>query len=342
MSNRTKTDTYFTDKVRKDLQTMPDFVKRYMRSIHNTTSPRTQYEYLKDIQKYFNWLESKYQTTVDINLLSSQTKEDFEDYIETIEHYSFNGIERTNSRTSIKRKLSSLRRFFAYLFAENIIPADEIRKIAMPKVPKKEIVHMEQSEMHDFLHTIEHGTNLTQKEKEYHSQQAVRDMAIASLMLSTGIRVSECAELDISDIDMTRSSIHIIRKGGNESTVYFSDEAAMYLQAWLEERSNIKNLDKSETALFLSSRKKRLSVRSIEMLIQKYAKRAAINKHITPHKLRSTFATTLYQNTGDIYLVAETLGHKDITTTKEHYARLSDQRKRENRNKIKLFSTDEP
>ena len=339
MSHRLQTDTHFTDKTRELLQKMPDFVRRYIRSIHNATSARTQYEYLKDIQQYFRWLSQTTSTeNITLELLAKQTKEDFEDYLEYIEHYEDeNQKQRTNGRTSIKRKLSSLRKFFAWLFANDYLPSDEIRKITIPKIAKKEIIHMEETEVKDFLNSIQKGENLTKRQMDYHQKQSVRDMAIACLMLSTGIRVSECAELDVTDVDMQHSCIHITRKGGDESTVYFSDEASAYLQTWLEQRAGMKIPD-SETALFLSSRKKRLSVRSIEILIAKYAKRAIPGKHITPHKLRSTFATSLYQETGDIYLVAETLGHKDITTTKEHYAKLSDSRKRDNRNKIKLLS----
>jgi site-specific recombinase XerD len=339
MSHRLQTDTHFTNKTRELLQKMPDFVRRYIRSIHNATSARTQYEYLKDIQQYFRWLSQTTPTeNITLELLAEQTKEDFEDYLEYIEHYEDeNQKQRTNGRTSIKRKLSSLRKFFAWLFANDYLPSDEIRKITIPKITKKEIIHMEETEVKNFLNSIQKGENLTKRQMDYHQKQSVRDMAIACLMLSTGIRVSECAELDVTDVDMQHSCIHITRKGGNESTVYFSDEASAYLQTWLEQRAYIKIPD-SETALFLSSRKKRLSVRSIEILIVKYAQRAIPGKHITPHKLRSTFATSLYQETGDIYLVAETLGHKDITTTKEHYAKLSDSRKRDNRNKIKLLS----
>ena len=340
MSHRSQTDDHFTDKTRELLQKMPDFVRRYIRSIHNATSARTQYEYLKDIQQYFRWLSQTNNTEqISLDILKKQKKEDFEDYLEYIEHYEDeNQKEHRNGRKSIKRKLSSLRKFFAWLFENEYLPSDQIRKITIPKIAKKEIIYMEGQEIQDFLNSIQHGKNLTKRQMDYHQQQSIRDMAIACLMLSTGIRVSECNELDITDIDMQQSCIHITRKGGDESTVYFSDEAAIYIQQWLDQRENMKIHD-NEKALFLSSRKKRLAVRSIETLISKYAKRSIPGKNITPHKLRSTYATNLYQETGDIYLVAENLGHKDITTTKDHYAKLSDTRKQNNRNKIKLLPT---
>lgn len=337
LSNHKNTELYFTDKTSSLLKTMPDYVKNYIRAVHNRTAPRTRYEYLKDIQTFLSYTKEKLKISdVTLEDLCKYKKSDFEEYFEHLEHYKRNGRECTNSRVSIKRKLSSLRKFFAYLFENDMIPSDEIRKVEMPKLHHKEIIRMETDETVDFLNAVENGNNLTKKQRDYHKIQYVRDSAIAYLMLSTGLRVSECVELDTDDIDLDKCCVHVVRKGGDEATVYFSDEALPYLSEYLEWRENLKDVDKNERALFLSSRKSRLTIRAVEILIKKYAKRSVPLKHITPHKLRSTFATNLYNETGDIYLVAETLGHKDITTTKEHYANLSNKRKEENRNRIRL------
>lgn len=339
MSSRAQTDLHFTEKIQQLTGQLPDYVRRYIRSTGSVTSPRTRYEYLKDIQMFLSFIGDGNPKTVTIDMLAGLRRDNFEDYIEHLERYETEtGTIRSNGRVSVKRKLSALRRFFGWLFEENLIPSDETRKIPVPKTHKKEIVCLDTSEVSGLIRTAESSANLTKREQDYHAKQQIRDMAILSLMLSSGIRVSECAELDVSDVDMQRTCLYIVRKGGNESTVYFSDEASAHLQAWLEERAADKRIPDTETALFLSSRRQRLSVRSIEILVSKYAKRAGISKHITPHKLRSTFATVLYQETGDIYLVAEALGHQDVTTTKEHYARLSDSRKQENRNKVRLLT----
>ena len=334
MSNHKNTELYYSDKTAELLHDMPDYVKTYIRAIHNRTSPRTRYEYLKDIQCFMDYAKDEFDTnSVELADLKKFKKVNFEEYFEYLEHYERNGQERINNRCSIKRKLSSLRKFIAYLFENEMIPSDEIRKVEMPKLHKKEIIRLDRDEAADFLNAVENGGVLTKKEKAYHDIQSVRDSAIVYLMLSSGIRVSECSELDVTDIDTDRCCVHIVRKGGDEATVYFSDEAANYIKDYLIWRDNILQ-GRDEKALFISSRKKRLSVRSIEVLIKKYAARSVPLKHITPHKLRSTFATNLYNETGDIYLVAETLGHKDVTTTKEHYANLSDKRKEENRNRV--------
>lgn len=110
--------------------------------------------------------------------------------------------------------------------------------------------------------------------------------------------------------------------------VYFGDEVEQALNDYLEERKVITPLPGNENALFLSTQRKRLGVKSVENLVKKYARQITTTKKITPHKLRSTYGTTLYQETNDIYLVADVLGHKDVNTTKKHYAAMDDQRRR--------------
>ncbi len=146
-------------------------------------------------------------------------------------------------------------------------------------------------------------------------------------MLGTGIRVSECVGLDIDDIDLKNGGIRIHRKGGKEVTVYFGSEVEDALLDYLEERNLVIPEEGHEKALFLSLQKKRLAVRSVENLVKKYSKLVAPLKKITPHKLRSTYGTSLYKETGDIYLVADVLGHSDVNTTKKHYAALEDERR---------------
>ena len=157
-----------------------------------------------------------------------------------------------------------------------------------------------------------------------------------TLLLGTGIRVSECVGLDINDVDFDNNGIKIRRKGGYEVIVYFGDEVREALLDYLEERLQIVPVDGHANALFLSLQQKRLNVRSVENLVKKYAQTVTKLKKITPHKLRSTYGTSLYRETGDIYLVADVLGHKDVNTTKKHYAAIEDSRRRSAANVVKL------
>jgi site-specific recombinase XerD len=143
-------------------------------------------------------------------------------------------------------------------------------------------------------------------------------------------------------VDFKNAGIHIHRKGGKEVIVYFSDEVAEALQAYYEERQKLIPVTGHEDALFLSLQKKRMNVRSVENLVKKYAGLATSLKKITPHKLRSTYGTSLYRATGDIYLVADVLGHKDVNTTRKHYAAIEEDRRKSARNIVRLRESHDP
>ena len=126
----------------------------------------------------------------------------------------------------------------------------------------------------------------------------------------------------------TAQSLGMTEKDLNKATDALLD--------YLEERDRIIPEAGHEDALFLSLQRKRMAVRSVENLVKKYARTVSPLKPITPHKLRSTYGTNLYRETGDIYLVADVLGHSDVNTTKRHYAALEDERRRSARNKVRL------
>ena len=234
--------------------------------------------------------------------------------------YEKDGRQFTNGERALKRKLASLRVFFSYLYKNKKIHANPTLIVDMPKIHDKAIVRMDANETAQFLDNVEYGTKLSNHQQAYHEKTKIRDLALLTLMLGTGIRVSECVGLDIKDVDFDYDRIKIIRKGGYEAYVYFGQEAREALLEYLEERKNIVPLEGHEEALFLSSQRKRISVRSVENMVKKYASITTPLKKITPHKLRSTYGTSLYQQTSDIYLVADVLGHKDVNTTKKHYA----------------------
>ena len=201
----------------------------------------------------------------------------------------------------------------------------------MPKIHEKEIVRLDADEVSVLLDQVELGDKLTKSQQKFHDKTKTRDMAILTLLLGTGIRVSECVGIDINDIDFKNSGIKIRRKGGNETVIYFGEEVENALLDYLEERKLIVPQDGHENALFLSLQKRRIGVRAVENLVKKYSSLVTNLKKITPHKLRST-----YGETGDIYLVADVLGHSDVNTTKKHYAAIEDERRRKARNAVKL------
>ena len=161
--------------------------------------------------------------------------------------------------------------------------------------------------------------------------------AEVALLYSSGIRVSELVGINIGDIDFSINGFMVTRKGGNQAILYFPDEVAQVLKDYLKLRKEITPQPGHEDALFLSLQNRRISVRAVQLMVKKYTALAApLKKYLSPHKLRSTFGTNLYRETGDIYLVADVLGHSDVNTTRKHYAAMSDDRRRMAARKVHL------
>lgn len=322
-------------KMRAVLDTLPDFCKDFFRGIEEYTSARTRLAYAYDIRVFFEFLQSQNSVCAKMNMkeipvsiLEQITRRDIEEYLEYISYYEKDGKEITNDERGKKRKLAALRSFYNYYFQNEVITKNPASLVPLPKQHEKEIIRLEPNEVAILLDQVEAGTKLTKKESVYHEKTKVRDVALLTLLLGTGIRVSECVGLNIADVDFEKNAIMIRRKGGYETVLYFGDEVEKALKEYLEQRTHILPESGHEDALFLSLQNRRMAVRSVENLVKKYASRVTTLKKITPHKLRSTYGTTLYQETGDIYLVADVLGHKDVNTTKKHYAALEDERRR--------------
>ena len=324
---------------------LPAFVKTFFRGIEPVTQSRTRIAYAEDLKVFFDFLKEtnpefknkKMSDLKDPTILERFTAEDIEEFLDYLKLYENpNGKTYTNSEAGLKRKISALRAMYNYYHTRKIINENPTLQVSVPKIHDKNIIRMDPNEVAEFLDTVESGKNLSKKSLSFHEKNKTRDLAITTLLLGTGIRVSECVSLDLKDLDMDNQRINIIRKGGNESFVYFGDEVYEALAAYLDERKKIIPESGSENALFLSSHKKRMCVRNVEFMVKKYAKLSVSSKKITPHKLRSTYGTQLYTETGDIYLVAEVLGHKDVNTTKKHYAAIDEERRRSAKDAVKL------
>lgn len=330
-------------KLREMLLELPKFCMNYFRGIEHTTSSRTRIAYAYDLGVFFSFIKENNPAfrnaeirDFKLSLLEEITIEDIEEYMEYLKFYSKDDSEHTNREVGIKRKLSSLKSFYNYFFCNNLINENPPAKVRVPKLHEKEIVRLDVDEVARLLDEVESGDNLTASQKKYHKKTKLRDTALLTLLLGTGMRVSECVGIDIDDIDFKNTGIKIRRKGGYETIIYFGDEVEKALKDYLAERMNISAEPGSENALFLSMQNKRLNVRSVENLVKKYAGLVTSLKKITPHKLRSTYGTNLYKETGDIYLVADVLGHKDVNTTRKHYAAIEDERRWKARNAVKL------
>ena len=335
-------------KFREVLATLPDFCKAYFRSIAENTAVRTRLGYAYDIRIFFEFLHETNSALKGIDIkdfkieiLDMITRDDLEEYLEYVSLYDKDGKEFTNSENGKKRKIAAIRSMYNYFFKTDRIKTNAPSKINTPKSHEKAIIRLEPNEVKQMLDVVEDGEKLTKAQKKFHDKTKVRDTAIVTLLLGTGIRVSECVGLDIEDIDFNTNGIRIHRKGGNESIVYFGQEVEDALKAYLSQRKLIVANSGHEEALFLSLQNRRITVRAVENLVKKYASNVTTLKKITPHKLRSTFGTNLYNETGDIYLVADVLGHKDVNTTRKHYAAQSDANRRHAAKMVHLRGGDE-
>ena len=331
-------------RLREVLSTLPPFCRDYFRAIDTTTTTKTRISYAYDIRIFFQFLldenpafKDYKMTDFTIDVLDQIKALDLEEYQEYLKVYQAGDKTETNGERGLKRKISALRSFYAYYYRREMIETNPTVLIDVPKIHDKSIIRLDTDEVALLLDYIEHcGDQLTGQKRVYYEKNKERDLAIVTLLLGTGIRVSECVGLDIEDVDFKNNGIKVTRKGGNEMVVYFGPEVEKALKRYLEVRENIIPLEGHEHALFYSAQRRRIGVQAIENLVKKYSQQITTTKKITPHKLRSTYGTALYQETGDIYLVADVLGHKDVNTTKKHYAAIDDARRRQAAKAVKL------
>lgn len=342
------------EELRERLVELPEFIFDFIqRYIKNTTALSTKIAYCKDFKIFFNFLMSlpKYShikciKDFTINDLKKLEKIDIENYLLYLEYYTVNYKTKTGKDVTITvqndnygkmRKLSSLRSLFDYLYSSEIIDKDITKLVRMPKINQKIKSKLSVDEVVLFLDSIEKGKELTRKERVFFNLTKTRDIAIVTVLLGTGIRVSELVNLNIDDINFKEGYFKVIRKGQNEELIFCNDEVTRALKAYYDERIKIKDINpEHQNAFFLSTQNKRINERTVRNMIKKYIKKCGIIKNITPHSLRRTFGTNLYNEIGDIYLVAELLGHKSVETTKKHYAELDIERKRQALKQYKL------
>ena len=336
-----------TLRLREILKTLPPFAKDYFRAVEPTTSARTRISYAYDIRVFFHFLMENnpvYKNYTieqfEVHDLERLEPVDIEEYLEYLKVYKRDedGELITNGEKGLARKMSALRSFYGYYFKHRIIQKNPTLLVDMPKLHDKAIIRLDTDEVALLLDFVESaGEHLTGQALNYYKKTRDRDIAILTLLLGTGIRVSECVGLDIKDVDFKNNGIMVTRKGGKQMVVYVGDEVAEALKNYMAgDRAAATPLPGHEQALFLSTQRKRMGVQAVENMVKKYARQVTPNKKITPHKLRSTYGTSLYKETGDIYLVADVLGHKDVNTTKKHYAAIDDNRRRKAASAVKL------
>lgn len=329
-------------KLRELIITLPPFCREFFIGIEPTTSIRTRIAYAYDLNMFFQYLinnNSLFMNKLINNIVVSDMElidsTDIEAFIEYLNYYikpddnnPQQFLEFSNNNKGKSRKLASIRSFYKYYFKRKKIVTNPASLVDMPKITEKPIVRLEVDEIARLLDIVESGQGLTKTQLRYQKFNRSRDLAILTLFLGTGIRVSELVGINISDIDFNVNGFKITRKGGNQVILYFGNETRKALEDYINKRSHVNTIAGHEDALFISLQRKRISIRNVQTLVKKYTNFVTSLKNISPHKLRSTYGTNLYRETGDIYLVADVLGHKDVNTTKKHYAAIDDDKRR--------------
>lgn len=330
-------------KLRALLKLLPPFCTRYFTAISSNTSALTRLNYATDLRVFFHFLTSEcaefehlFPVDLTITDLNRITADQIAAYIAYTEAYELDGKRHTNGEKGKARKLSSVRALLAYFFEASEINANVAQKVRQPKIHQKEIVRLERDEMETLLDDAETGDKMSPTQAAFHEKTRERDVAILTLLLGTGIRVSELVGLNVEDIDFSSNAFTVTRKGGNRVILYFSAEVAEALREYIGIRHENTAIPEDEHALFISLQNRRITVRAVQNLVKKYSTTAVPMKNISPHKLRSTYGTNLYRETKDIYIVAEVLGHKDVNTTKKHYAAISEDIRKNAADKVSL------
>lgn len=318
---------------------LPDYINKYINYMKDK-SDSTKLAYIRDIEHFLNYILTSYEEcqadcikNISIDTLSSLDLDFFNDYLEYAKLYRVGDKTRSNSEVTLNRKTSAIKSLFSYLYITNKIPSNPTEKIKSTKTDKKLVECLNDKEVNELMDAVEFGgKKFSSRQLAYHEKSQKRDYALLSLLLGTGIRVSEAVGLNIDDLNIKEYEMKVIRKGGKEDKVYMSDDLIEVIKDYLEYRKTLNTLEGHENALFLSYQGKRLSVRSIEKLVKKYFGSVDTLKKTNVHILRKTYGTHFLERTNNLELTSRNLGHSSVSTTHDFYMATSEEYRKLRRN----------
>ncbi len=333
-SYRAELTSHYRQKFNELQAQLPPYINEYLFTVWNTSQISTVIAYGSDILYFLHYLQDNNSAFKAVGSMSRIPSEllsqiNYHDIDEFIGNLTYTRKDRRTGQSLIlnagksrkSRVMSSLSAMFHYLRLHDYIakdPTEGAVKIHLKK--DKEIDRLTVPQAHELVDVIENNKVGSDRQKKFEEKTRYRDAAICTLLLNTGMRVSECVGIDLSDIDWDEQCVWIIRKGGEPDRVYFNDETAAALSDYihLERPEYALDSEKESGPLFLSNRKSRMTVRAIQFMLKKFGM-ATGKTNLSPHKLRKTYGTLLYDETGDIKLVADILGHSSVNTTAKHY-----------------------
>lgn len=258
--------------------------------------------YRKDITQFIDYL-NEYEEIKTFEEIETMTFRSFIAYLNSNSNIENSKESKSISKRSINRKISALRTFFKYLQEKDIVKTNKVTYITMPKF-EKELPNVLNKEDINKLRESVDTSKIT----------GIRDRLIIELLYSSGIRAGELIDLSENMINTEEREIRVIGKGNKERITFFSETTKKWLKKYIEEKmKTYKNY--SRDVVFTNSRGEKLTTRSLRRLISDYAKKSELQKEVTPHIFRHTFATELLNNGVDIRYLQELLGHSSISTT---------------------------
>ena len=325
---RNEVDKRNNDIINELLINMPDFIEEYYdHLVAKGRSTNTIKSYLYEVNVFLRYVATvtKKESVKQIQVtdLDKIKLPQIERYIAVSE--SGSPLENTAKR----RRLSVIKSIYKYYFATESISTNPVIQLEGAKIEEKEIIKLNENQIKALIDCIINQNGVSEHSKAYSDKLVYRDLAIIMVLLGTGMRVSELVGLNISDYDLTaldNPCFHIIRKGSDEDVVYFVPAVRSAVDDYIIYTRPVLTDSDDENALFLSTQKKRMGVSSVEKMLKKYCRASGLPSNISPHKLRATFATTVYKQTKDIYAVKDALHHKSIDTSK-HYIGDKEERK---------------
>lgn len=334
MNGRIEQQQKVKDRTLSKLSNAPEIVQNYYYRLTQSRSEVTKERYISQVLTFINFIggEENLKNT-DTNTLAR-----YQDWMK--QNYLLKSGKELEALT-ICNKMSCLSTFFKFCVQERILERNPMDQYQFPIIPEKDIVvvSLDDTEIEQLMETIDNGIGSAYA-KVRQAKWRVRDKTIIHVALALGLRVEALVEINVSDIDFYNAQLHVIEKRERHRTFYLGHETIKQLKHWLKERQALVG-DGDIDALFITKYKgeyKRITKRTVQKMVEKYT--ANIDKKITPHKLRSTAGEKLYNETGNIYLVADLLGHSNVTTSKR-YASNTEKSKREMAQKMASFASTE-
>ena len=323
------------EKIKEVKAQLPLYTAAYVDSCVRRYKISTAYEYASDVLLFFEFLQEKNPkckklklSEIPLSILESLNYEDINEFQSFLKSGDGENPHMISDRT-LARKMASMRSFFAYMYEKDYIAENPTLKADKnKKLVENDIKRLDVDEANRLLSAIKETKASTERGCARSKNVSKRDLAITTLLLNTGMRVSECVGIDVSDVDFVQNTVKIVRKGGKETHLYLNKAVQDTLKDYIQNERPLLVDDPKEEALFISLKHNRIAVRSIEAMLKKFKTSAGISENVSPHTLRRTYGTRLYNKTGDIYMVADVLGHKDVNTTVKHYAAIDEEHRK--------------